>query len=79
MDHPGVVYRISGVLSRLGVNIESMETKTYSAPVSGTPLFQLEARVAVPGHANIGELRGHLAELEKEENIDIEFAAVTSS
>jgi glycine cleavage system transcriptional repressor len=73
MDHPGVVYRISGVLSKLGVNIESMETKTYSAPVSGTPLFQLEAQVAVPGHANIGKLREHLAELEKEENIDIEF------
>src|SRR4051812_36266328 len=32
MDHPGVVYRISGLLSRLGINIESMETKTYSAP-----------------------------------------------
>src|SRR5262245_51531936 len=35
MDHPGIVYRITRVLSRLGVNIDSMETKTYSAPVSG--------------------------------------------
>ena len=48
MDHPGIVYQISGVLSGLGVNIESMETKTYSAPMSGTPLFQLEADLAVP-------------------------------
>ncbi|MGH7888506.1 MAG: glycine cleavage system protein R, partial [Candidatus Binatia bacterium] len=32
MDHPGIVYKISNVLSNLGVNIESMETKTYSAP-----------------------------------------------
>ena len=41
-------YHISGLLRSLGVNIESMETKTYSAPVSGTPLFQLDAELAIP-------------------------------
>ena len=71
MDHPGIVYRITRVLSRFGVNIESMETKTYSAPVSGAPLFLLEAEVAAP--AEIGPLREQLGELEREENIDIEF------
>jgi glycine cleavage system transcriptional repressor len=71
MDHPGIVYRITRVLSGLGVNIKSMETKTYSAPVSGAPLFLLEAEVAAP--AEIGPLREQLAELEREENIDIEF------
>jgi glycine cleavage system transcriptional repressor len=76
MDHPGVVYQISGVLRSLGVNIESMETKTYSAPVSGTPLFQLEADLAVPTRTNINQLRELLAELQREENIDIEFTAV---
>ena len=48
MDHPGIVYQISAVLSSVGVNIESMETKTYAAPISGTPIFQLEADIAVP-------------------------------
>jgi glycine cleavage system regulatory protein len=48
MDHPGIVYQISNVLSSMGVNIESMETKTYSAPISGTPIFELEADLAVP-------------------------------
>ena len=78
MDHPGIVYHISGLLRSLGVNIESMETKTYSAPVSGTPLFQLEADVSVPTRANINELRERLAELQREQNIDIEFTAVKS-
>jgi glycine cleavage system transcriptional repressor len=73
LDHPGIVYRISGLLRTLGVNIESMETKTYSAPVSGTPLFQLEAELAVPAHANINEVRQRLSELQREENIDIEM------
>ena len=74
MDHPGVVYQISGVLSSLGVNIESMETKTYSAPMSGTPLFQLEANVAVPARTNINSLRQRLEQLQRDENIDIEIS-----
>jgi glycine cleavage system transcriptional repressor len=75
MDHPGVVYRISAVLSSLGVNIESMETRTYSAPESGTPLFQLDARLSVPTQANIKQLREQLAEIQRDENIDIELGA----
>ena len=73
MDHPGIVYQISTVLRDLGINIESMETKTYSAPVSGTPLFQLEAALAVPARANINQLRERFAEMQREQNIDIDL------
>ena len=76
MDHPGIVYQISGVLSGLGVNIESMETRTYSAPVSGTPLFQLEADLAVPVRTNVTRLRECFAEIQREENIDIDLTAI---
>jgi len=76
MDHPGVVHKISGVLSGLAVNIESMETKTYFAPMSGTPLFQLEAELAVPVRTNINQLRERLAEIQNEENIDIEITVI---
>jgi glycine cleavage system transcriptional repressor len=75
MDHPGIVYRISGVLSSMGVNIESMETKTYSAPVSGTPIFELEAQLAVPTKTNVNQLRERFNEIQREENIDIDLAA----
>src|SRR5262245_21092023 len=63
MDHPGIVYHISQLLRTLGVNIESMETRTYSAPVSGTPLFQLEADLAIPANININDVRKRLADL----------------
>ena len=76
MDHPGIVYQLSGVLSRLGINIESMETKTYAAPVSGTPIFRLEASLSVPAHTNINTLRERFAEIQREENIDIELSLV---
>ena len=78
MDHPGIVYQISNVLSTMGVNIESMETKTYSAPVSGTPIFQLEADLAVPTRTNINQLRQRFAEIQREENIDIDLTAAKS-
>ncbi|MGH7785189.1 MAG: glycine cleavage system protein R, partial [Candidatus Binatia bacterium] len=74
MDHPGIVYQLSGILSSLGINIESMETKTYAAPDSGTPIFRLEANLSVPTQANISALRERFAEIQRQENIDIDLA-----
>lgn len=76
MDHPGIVYQISGVLSALGINIESMATDTYAAPISGTPIFRLEAEISVPAKTNIAQLRERFAAIQREENIDIEIAAI---
>ena len=76
MDHPGIVYQISGVLSGFGINIESLETKTYAAPVSGAPIFRLEAEISVPTKTNINALRERFATIQKEENIDIELSLV---
>lgn len=78
MDHPGIVYQLSAVLSAMGVNIESMETKTYAAPISGTPIFQLEAHLAIPTRTNINSLRARFAEIQREENIDIEITPAKS-
>ncbi|MGH7928275.1 MAG: glycine cleavage system protein R [Candidatus Binatia bacterium] len=78
MDHPGIVYQISGILSSLGINIESMETETYAAPVSGTPIFRLEAEISIPTTTNINSLRQRFAEIQREENIDIELAPLRS-
>jgi len=76
LDHPGVVHRLSGLLSQLNINIESMETKTYLAPVSGTPIFRMEAVLSVPPALNINRLRDQLDEIEREENIDIDLMMV---
>lgn len=78
MDHPGIVYQISAVLSSLGINIESMETETYAAPVSGTPIFRLDAEISIPTKTNINSLRQRFAEMQREENIDIDLAPLRS-
>lgn len=74
LDHPGVVHQLSSVLSRLGINIESLETKTQAAAMSGTPIFQLDARLSVPAQVNLHTLRQELDEIGQRENIDIEFS-----
>jgi glycine cleavage system transcriptional repressor len=79
MDHPGVVYKLSSLLSKAGINIESMETDTYAAPVSGTPIFRMEAVISVPANLNLNSLRTKLAEVEREENIDIDLELLSSS
>lgn len=78
MDHPGIVHRLSEVLSVMGVNIESLETKTYPAPVSGTPIFSLEADLSVPAKTNINLLRERFVQIQKDENIDIELSPAKS-
>lgn len=77
LDHPGIVHRLSRVLSAMGINIEAMETKTYAAPVSGTPIFRLEATVSVPVTTDLSLLRERFSEIQREENIDIEFSLVS--
>ena len=77
MDHPAVVHKLSSTLSKLGVNIESMETKTYAAPVSGTPIFRMEAVISVPVHLNVNDLRRRFDEIQREENIDLELSLLT--
>jgi glycine cleavage system transcriptional repressor len=74
LDHPGVVHQLSSALSALGVNIDSMETKTLEAAMSGTPIFQMEAFLSVPAAVNLHDLRRQLDEIGKRENIDIDFS-----
>jgi glycine cleavage system transcriptional repressor len=79
MDHPGIVHNLSRVLSALGVNIESMETKTYAAPDSGTAIFRLEAILSVPPRIDINSLRERFADIQREENIDIELSPLSNA
>lgn len=47
-DHEGIIHQIAHYLSKCGINIESMDTVTARAPVSGIPLFTMTALVSVP-------------------------------
>ena len=47
-DHEGIVHNVSQQIAKFGFNIESMDTNVVKAPISGTPLFTLNAIVFAP-------------------------------
>ena len=47
-DHEGIIHEIASTVSQHGINIESMDTQVVPAPVSGSPLFNMQGLIAVP-------------------------------
>jgi glycine cleavage system transcriptional repressor len=72
MDHPGIVQRVSHFLGARGINVRALDTQVTSAPITGQPLFSLNAVIDVPAGESVRELRRGLEEIGAEENIDIE-------
>ena len=77
IDHEGIVNAVASALHLLEVNIVSLETSSYNAPVTGSPLFRLEAKVDVPRDVTVPILRKKLEEVADRLAIDIEVRAVT--
>lgn len=57
MDHPGIVHNISDFLSSHNLNIEEIETKTYPAAHTGTPMFSLDMIISIPADSSVRSLR----------------------
>jgi glycine cleavage system transcriptional repressor len=77
LDHPGIVYRMSHLLHQKNVNIESLDTRSYHAPMSGSPMFHFEMIIAVPAELSLAGLKADIAALGDKENIDCEIHPVT--
>jgi glycine cleavage system transcriptional repressor len=71
VDRPGIVAVVSALIARHGINVASLESSVSFAPLSGTPLFTLEAELQVPSELALGELRRQVASLSEEENLDV--------
>lgn len=76
IDQPGLVHRFAHLLRSLSVNIESLETQLAPAPITGTPLFDMELILSVPRTTSLVQLREQLAKLCDDLNIDWQLAAM---
>ncbi|MBK8256316.1 MAG: transcriptional regulator [Polyangiaceae bacterium] len=76
LDQEGIVRAVSRALSRVGVNIVSLETTAYEAPVTGSPLFRMEARIDIPSGVTIGKVRKAMDEVAETENLDIDVRSL---
>ena len=70
MDHPGIVHAIADFCSTREINIEDLNTWTYSAAHTGTPMFTLSMTISVPAGQNIGRLRDEFTQFCDELNLD---------
>ncbi|MBI4768981.1 MAG: transcriptional regulator [Chloroflexi bacterium] len=76
-DHEGIIHRIANYLAERQVNIESMDTGLGRAPMSGAPLFAMQAVMLVPPSMPEDELREALAHIGAEAGVEISLARHT--
>jgi glycine cleavage system transcriptional repressor len=76
LDSPGIVHAVAASLRRHGVNIESLETDTASAPWTGAPMFRMRARLVVGAGVEIAKLREELAHLEAGHDLDVRLRPI---
>lgn len=72
-DHEGIINQVTAKIAKNGMNIESIDTKTSLAPMSGTALFSMTAIVLAPPKKTIHRWAEELDEVADEMNVDIEI------
>ena len=73
MDHPGIVHKLSTFFSRNDINIEELQTDTYPAPHTGTPMFSVAMTVGIPSDLHIHALREAFLDYCDDLNLDATF------
>jgi glycine cleavage system regulatory protein len=70
-DHEGIVHKVSAYLASEGINVESMETTVVPAPITGSPLFHMDAVIKVPSNHSLSELNEKLGQIGEELGVDV--------
>ena len=76
-DHEGIIHNIAQYLAAHQVNIETMDTNMVKAPMSGTPLFLMNAIVLVPPDLSFHAIQDELEMVGDNLNVDIHFKPYT--
>jgi len=62
LDHPGIVQRLAGFFADRHLNIENLNTSSYPAAHTGTPMFRLQMHINTPAETDINALREQFIE-----------------
>ena len=77
IDQPGLIHRISHLLRSGNINIESLDTRLTSAPITGAPVFEMELVISIPAAVSIAKLRSDIATVCNELNMDFQLAPIS--
>ena len=70
-DHPGIVRDVFAALAAAQVNVEELNTRTYSAPDSGGILFEAKARLSCAVSADRDMIRVELERIAGDLMVDL--------
>ncbi|MBE9505147.1 MAG: transcriptional regulator [Proteobacteria bacterium] len=76
-DHEGIINSITHHLSETGINVETLDTNTSAAPMSGTLLFTMTAIVIVPPHITYNSWLDPLDAIANEMHVNIDVSPYT--
>ena len=76
IDQTGIVFQVTELLARHGINIETLETEAHHAPVTGTPMFRMTITAEKPAEVPVRKLREELATLCDRLNMDFTLEAL---
>jgi glycine cleavage system transcriptional repressor len=77
-DHEGIIHEIARSLAKCGISVETMETGTHPAPLSGTPLFTMTAQVVIPADVAGRNWQADVIETGHRLNVDVTVSAVNN-
>ena len=70
LDNPGIVHELAQFFSSQNINIDDLQTGTYSAPHTGTQMFNLNMNIRIPANTHIATLRDEFMDFCDEMNLD---------
>jgi glycine cleavage system transcriptional repressor len=78
VDKAGIVARVARTLADHGVNITALHTQTRPEPESGTPIFTMRLRMAVPREVERRRLRERLEQVAADLHVDLTLEEAAS-
>jgi len=57
MDQPGIVHDVTDYIAKQNINIETLDTSSYSAAHTGAPMFSLDMSISIPASMNVAQLK----------------------
>ena len=71
-DNEGIVKVLSKYLEEKSINIIEMDTHISQAPISGSPLFNLNAAVSIPGEVDGRDIQSDLSQIAQDLGVEIQ-------
>ena len=76
-DHEGIIFYISDILKKNGINIIELITNTTNAPITGSVLFNMKLIFEETNNKAIQIIKRKINEKSKKLNLDISIAKVS--